>query len=701
MKTHHKKESEMHPKLRLSIVMLCLILLVGTIWAATTSSKPNPPKTAPVSQTSVAKVTVPREDILAEYDGGMITKQDLDKRIGKIPPQSQGRFKTIDGQTQILDMMAVEEIFYRKALDMNMLTDAVVIERINAAKKQLLINEYYKRNVTDKVNLTEADKQAFYEENKKDFYVQPYITIMYLQPADEAEAQKAMAELQKGATFESVSDKYSINTYAKGLKGKVKNIRLNGYLPGIGNDDELDAIIANAPVDSMALIGPQQTSTGWSIIKVMDKVEGRQRPYLECEAEVDQRLRPKKEAERLEQIIDRHKLTYQVRIDTLTVSQINLREPHNNQALEEINLVSATDPSLAMTVKDLLDKFNKMSPQEQMMYIKGGGAMQMVNQELQRNLMYLDALKDKSYDQYLSGNEEFVQSQRYYVLQETYKKLVAEQVSVTPEAAREYYENNLETYTTPPYRQIQAVWSKDMKSAQKAHKKFVAAAKKNNQKALDKVIQQYSLKPNQAIIDNNYNNGVVTGMGPDQNLSKLIWSTEVGKVSPITTNAKGEVLFFRVVRETPATVTSFTEAEPRIMGQLKRELEKTKMEEVTEQLNTQYAMKKYPEKLVIKLSAEELFDLADNSARQRKFKDATIYYDQIIQFYPNGSDDYKASFMKAFLISEEVGNKELGLQLFKEFLVKYPTGELNESAQYMIDELEGRNPDFEDYDTEE
>ncbi|MFO7660697.1 MAG: peptidyl-prolyl cis-trans isomerase [Candidatus Cloacimonadaceae bacterium] len=691
----------MHQKIRLSIIILCLILLIGSIWAATTSSKTNPPKTTPASKTASAKVTVPREDILAEFDGGMITKQDLDKRIEKIPPQSQGRFKTIDGQTQILDMMAVEEIFYRKALDLNMQNDPAVVEKINAAKKQLLIQEYYKRNVTEKINLTEADKQKFYEENKKDFYVQPYITIMYLQPADEAEAQKAMAELRKGESFEAVSDKYSINTYAKGLQGKVKNIRLNGYLPGIGNDDELDAIIANAPVDSLALIGPNQTTTGWSIIKVMEKIEGRQRPYLECEAEVDQRLRPQKESEMLEQIIDKQKLAYKVNIDTQTLALINLREPHNNQELENINLVSATDPSLSMTVKALLEKFNKMSPQEQMMYVKGGGAEQMVNQELQRNLMYLDAVNDKSYDKYLSENEEFVQSQRYYVLQETYKNLVADEVSVTQEAAMEYYNSNLETYTTPPYRKIQAVWSKDEKSAKKAHKKFVSAAKKNNQKALDKVITQYSLKPTQAIIDNNYNNGVVTGIGPDQNLSSLIWSTEVGKVSPITTNAKGEILFFRVMEETPPTVTSFTEAEPRILGQLKRELEKSKMEDVTEQLNTQYAMKKYPEKLIIKLSAEELFDLADNSARQRKFKDATIYYDQIIQFYPNGSDDYKASFMKAFLLSEEVGNKELGLQLFKEFLVKYPTGELNESAQYMIDELEGRNPEFEDNEIEE
>ena len=51
--------------------------------------------------------------------------------------------------------------------------------------------------------------------------------------------------------------------------------------------------------------------------------------------------------------------------------------------------------------------------------------------------------------------------------------------------------------------------------------------------------------------------------------------------------------------------------------------------------------------------------------------------------------------MKAFLIAEEM-NQKTWLCNFKEFLQKYPTGDLNDSAQFMIDSLEGRVPeDFE------
>ena len=75
-----------------------------------------------------------------------------------------------------------------------------------------------------------------------------------------------------------------------------------------------------------------------------------------------------------------------------------------------------------------------------------------------------------------------------------------------------------------------------------------------------------------------------------------------------------------------------------------------------------------------------------------------FYYDQIIKYYPNGTDDYKAAFMKAFLHSEEMDQKEEALKLFKEFVKAYPKGELLESAQFMIDELEGKKDLMESFD---
>ncbi len=689
----------MYRYFRIALIFLCLGLIFSSIHAVRKQTAKN--KQTPKTEEPKPAPKVPEADILAEFTGGMITKQDLDDRIKKLPPQSQARYKTVDGQTELLDILAVEETFFQKALQLKMNQDPKVLEKLEAAKKQLLIQEYYTRNVKNQVKLTEAEKQDFYQQNLKDFYVAPYISILYLQPKDEASAQKAIRELNKGAAFGEVFSRYNINTFATNVSGKIKNIRLNGNIPGVGYDPELEALITASPVDTLHYLGPQKTTTGWSIIQIIEKIEGRQRPYLECEAEVDQRLRPKKESELLNSLAERQKQIYNVVVDTLTIGKINLREPEKNADIISVMVVTASDPSLQMSVKDILDKHAKMSPQEQVMYLKGGGPLQMVKQELNRTLMYLDAKQDKAMQEYLAANEDYKQAQRYYVLQETYNRLVMDSLNISPEDLRTYYDEHIADYTTPSARKLQAIWCKDMKSAAKARKQFAKAVKSNNQKAIEKVVKKYNTKPELETLDNLYNNGVVLGIGTDKALSELIWFTPVGAVGEIGKSVRNDIIVFRVLEERPPVVRSFTEVESSLLSKLRNIRAKERMEVVKSQLASEFNLKKYPEKLEIKLTADELFELADGAARQRKFKDATIYYDQIIQFYPNGEDDYKASFMKAFLTAEEMGNKEQGLMLFKEFLKKYPSGELNESAQYMIDELEGRNPQLEELMPEE
>ncbi len=668
---------------RLVHIIVCISICLSPLYAVEVSTQGTPPKNN-------------SGEILAEYKGGVVTRGDIDLKVSKLPPQSQGRYKTIEGQAQILDMIVVEEIFLLKAKEMNTLNDPAVQERISAAKKQFFTQEYYKRNISEKVVLTEADKQVYYNANKKSFYIDPYISIQYIQPEDEAKANKALKDLKAGIAFEKVSEQYSINTYAKNIGGKIKNIRLNGYIPGVGNDAALDSLIAGVAADTSVVLGPIKTATGWHILKVVERVEGRQRPYLEVEAEVDQRLRPVREKDLLNELVERLKVVYKVVVDTTTLNLVNLREPEKNTLLLHKMAVTAADSSLVLSVKTLLDKYQKLSPQEQVMYMKGGAA-QMANQELTRNLMHLDAQREPLYEQLITKNEEFKQTERYFILQKAYKQLVADKVEITTQDALTYYNSHLDSYTTPASRKIEVVWCKNESAAKKVLKQYEKALKKKNSvKLIDDLVKKHSLYPEKTILENQYRNGVVTNVGPDQNFSDMIWATPVGKTSPVFKTAKKDVVFFRVLDEYPPVVKAFNEVEGRIRGIVKREKEKTKMEEVKEQLFLDYNLKKYPERLVIRLTAEELFDLADNSARQRKYKDAILYYDQIIQFYPNGSDDYKASFMKAFLISEEMGNKDQALLLFKAFLQKYPEGELNDSAQFMIDELEGRHAELEE-----
>jgi hypothetical protein len=366
-----------------------------------------------------------------------------------------------------------------------------------------------------------------------------------------------------------------------------------------------------------------------------------------------------------------------------------LRNPSKNKDIEEKVLVTASEPELTITVKSLLDSFSKLSPQEQLFFTKGGGANQFLEQELIRNLLYLEA-KNQNYEEYLKDNENYQQMQRYYMLQKAYKILVVDSIKIDSEDTRAYYDEHINDFTNPGYRTIRVLWFDDEKTAESVRKKYALYTAFDDTTRINKLIEKKSTKPNLSVLDHIYNNGIITGIGPDKDFCDMVWNNPIGYISPVFKTARGDIVFFQIIAETPAQVKSFTEVEPSIYNILRRDRQMAQQEKVTRELYEEFHMVLYPERITLKVNADELFKMADDAAKSRNFNDAIAIYDQIIQHFPNGSDDYRAFFMKAFIIAEELKDEERALQLFKDFLKKYPQGDLNESAQFMIDALEGR-----------
>lgn len=333
------------------LLSLSIILFVGMLFAADSSPQV-------VSNSNLLE----DRDILAEYDGGKILREDIMAKINKLPAEHQGRFLTVDGQLQVLEIVATEEAFYQKAKDMGLDKSPEISERLADLDRRFYLQEYYKRNVTDLVQITDADLEEYYNENLKLFYMTPNITIHYIQTASEQDALDAIAELNNGASFAAVSDKYNQNTYAKGLKGVIKNVRLNGNIPGLGNDLELEQLISNTTVDSLVVHGPHQTAMGWHIFRTVNWIQGRQKEYVEVKQEIEQRLRPIKDKEILEQVRNRLKQKYAVVIDSTMAKRIDLQEMAKNDDFLEQYIVIAPNPQLNVTVGQLLIDFNKLSP---------------------------------------------------------------------------------------------------------------------------------------------------------------------------------------------------------------------------------------------------------------------------------------------------------------------------------------------------
>lgn len=669
------------PKL---LSMMIILLSLSMLAAAVTS-----PKEVTNSR------MVEDKDILAEFDGGMIVRKDIMDKISKLPVAYQGRFMTTEGQLQVLQNVAAEEVFYLKAKELGLDKSAEVIEALEDLDFRYYLQEYYRVNVTDKVTVTEKDLETYYNLNLAQYFVAPNITINYIQAENEEAAIAAKNELDAGAVFAEVSDRYNKNSYARGLKGVVKHVRLTGNIPGLGNDYELENIIADCAVDEAVTHGPFHTEYGWHIFRIVDKIEGRQKSFIEVQEDLEKKVKNQNAQKLTEQIRAQLKEKYSAEINRELLAQVDLQNRANNEPIAFLTLVNSPNDEVVMTVQDLFLYNDNLSPQEQIYYLKGPGAEGMLEQALIQQLIFIDA-RDNGYDQYFKNTDDYIAISKNKVIGSAYSKLVLDAVEVSDEEIDDYYQLYKERYATPANRSIQVLFFKDRKEADKVWRKFSKAHKKNNEKTMAKLVKKYSLKPDQSIYENIYKNAIITGLVQDMDFSLRIWENEVGYLSPVFIAANGEIVFFRTLSEVEKKYKSATEVGPQIYGEIKKNKESSQMETVTEDLKVEFNMKLYPERIRLTLTAEQLFEYADNAARNRNYTDALRFYDQIILSFQNGDDDYKASFMKAFLIAEEMGETDRALNLFREFLDKYPEGDLNDSVEYMIDSLSG-NVDFHDF----
>jgi parvulin-like peptidyl-prolyl isomerase len=630
--------------------------------------------------------------VVAEYTGGVITRADVEQRVTKIPAQYQPQYQTTQGMEKILDMMATEIVFYQKALSEGLDKKPENIKKMDDALKPLYMQEYYTRNIQKRVNITEKDKENYYDQNKLKYYENPNTTILYIQATDKKEADKALAALNKNTAFAEVVKTYSTNKYSKDLQGKIKNIRNNGYIPGVGNDTELDSLIMAAPVDSMKIIGPVKTKNGYHIFKVMSRIPGKQKTYVEVAGEIENKVRPVKENELTTMTVDSLKTAYKVKINQTVLDSLNEKNFNISKELMSQKLTTAKDPSLEMTAQEFLDLLKTISPQEQAMFMKGKGKTQFLDQVLTRNLFALEA-KKLNYEQYVTKTDSYEQTRKYVLLQQIYTQLVIDKIKITNEDKQSYYEKNKETFAIQPTRKIQQLTFNKEAEAKKMRPKFLALLKKNKQDAILEMIRKSSIKPEQdGIIDNIYRNYIIPGIGTDSTYNKMVWDAKLNETSPIFKNSKGNYVFFTLLADNPLTYRSFNEVEPRIDTAIRKEKEKSMRESVTAELLKEFKFKKYPERLDITRTAKEYFDLADTAAKNGKFTDAISNYDEIIKRYPNGVDDYKAMFMKGFLQAEELKRTNDAISTFETFLNKFKTGELNESAKFMLEELKKGTP---------
>lgn len=272
--------------LLLSLVVIAAAWLIGCDNVATSTSP-----SGSSNQTAVQKTGTE----LAKVGNTVITVEEFEAKISKIPPFYRKRVSTPEGKREFLDRLVMDEIYYEEALRKGLDQDADYTEQIESIKRNILASKIKKQILEQDVNPSDEELLKEYEDNKAEYQIKESLKLRHIlvkvsrkaTEAEEAKAkatiEKAAAEIKGGKSFEEVAKEYSEDKHSAKKGGEIPPVR-----QGV-KSAEFDAA-------AWALTKPGQVSSvfndrrGYNLLQFVEKEEASFKEFDKVKAQIQRKL---------------------------------------------------------------------------------------------------------------------------------------------------------------------------------------------------------------------------------------------------------------------------------------------------------------------------------------------------------------------------------------------------------------------------
>jgi peptidyl-prolyl cis-trans isomerase C len=223
---------------------------------------------------------------LAEVNGGVITTEDYKKEVETLPPYLKPMADTPEGKKELLETMIIRELILQQAQKDGIDKGPAVAAKLEDLKKRVVVEAYLKKKVEEQANITDADLQKFYEQNKEKFKTGEQVHASHILVKTEKESQDILAQIKKGGNFEELAKKHSIDgAAAKG--GDLGWFGKGSMIP------EFEKVVFGLKEGELS--GVVKTQFGYHIIKLTGKRPAGTRPFDEVKEQIKAAMLPEKQ----------------------------------------------------------------------------------------------------------------------------------------------------------------------------------------------------------------------------------------------------------------------------------------------------------------------------------------------------------------------------------------------------------------------
>ncbi|MCL2485292.1 MAG: peptidylprolyl isomerase [Endomicrobia bacterium] len=215
------------------------------------------------------------DKVVAKVGGTKITEAALEEKLAAMPPSYQDYVNTPAGKKQFIDSIVREAIVVeaakqagvdkRKEYSEALKEFKLEQERQFAEYKTGLLIESYIRDIHDTIAASDDEVKAYYDANKEAFDKPVAFTVRHILVTDRAEAEAALARIQKGESFDKVAREVSQDRGSSQNGGLIGPFKKGELVP------EFEEVALNLKKNEMS--GIVETVYGYHIIfKVSDQI---------------------------------------------------------------------------------------------------------------------------------------------------------------------------------------------------------------------------------------------------------------------------------------------------------------------------------------------------------------------------------------------------------------------------------------------
>jgi peptidyl-prolyl cis-trans isomerase C len=247
------------------------------------------------------------EPVVALVNGRTITRVEFETRWGELSEATKARYDKEGGKRRFLDELITRELLMQEARRQGLDQNDTIRDKTHRYKEQLILDELLKGKLQSKVELTQAELDAYYGLHAHELLDPLKIHVSQMLLPNYPAARDLEIQVNRGGDFGKFAQRYSIDE-----KTKAKGGVLGPYRKGLVTP-EVDAVIQTLKPGLVS--APIKTPEGYYLVLLTPLDKEIIQADLATQERLRQELLAEKRRKRFEEVIADIRAKATVRLD--------------------------------------------------------------------------------------------------------------------------------------------------------------------------------------------------------------------------------------------------------------------------------------------------------------------------------------------------------------------------------------------------